>query len=184
MGWTRKKIGGSDGTRRVAEGGLAGDGRRRSRNRGWTTGIRGRDGHQYLAFPPVCLWSRGGERAFASVAHATGERMSPCSGEHERGRDGAVPGGSRRTEHEGGLRGLLSRAGLAPSLKVGQVVVMDNLSSHKGSWVRELVEEGGSARSYTYRPTRPILTLSKKRFRQNKGADLRRAGARVPTRRS
>src|SRR5215217_7711218 len=37
---------------------------------------------------------------------------------------------------------------LAPSLRPGQVVVMDNLSSHKGSRVRELVEARGCELSY------------------------------------
>lgn len=32
---------------------------------------------------------------------------------------------------------------LAPELKPGQIVVMDNLSSHKGSRVRKLIEERG-----------------------------------------
>ena len=32
---------------------------------------------------------------------------------------------------------------LCPTLKEGQVVVMDNLSSHKGSRVRDLIEEEG-----------------------------------------
>ena len=32
---------------------------------------------------------------------------------------------------------------LAPVLREGQVVVMDNLSSHKGSRVRELIEQRG-----------------------------------------
>ena len=32
---------------------------------------------------------------------------------------------------------------LAPSLKPAQIVVMDNLSSHKGSRVRELIEGRG-----------------------------------------
>ena len=32
---------------------------------------------------------------------------------------------------------------LAPALRPGQVVVMDNLSAHKGGRVRELVEERG-----------------------------------------
>ena len=45
---------------------------------------------------------------------------------------------------------------LAPSLRPGQVVVMDNLSSHKGSRVRELVEARGCELSYTCLPTRPI----------------------------
>ena len=36
----------------------------------------------------------------------------------------------------------LERA-LAPSLRLGQVVVMDNLSAHKGSRVKEIVEAVG-----------------------------------------
>jgi transposase len=32
---------------------------------------------------------------------------------------------------------------LAPSLKSGQIVVMDNLSVHKGAWVRDLIEQRG-----------------------------------------
>ena len=32
---------------------------------------------------------------------------------------------------------------LVPSLRLGQVVVMDNLSAHKGSRVRELIEGRG-----------------------------------------
>jgi len=30
---------------------------------------------------------------------------------------------------------------LAPRLKAGQIVIMDNLSVHKSEWVRELIEE-------------------------------------------
>ena len=33
--------------------------------------------------------------------------------------------------------------GLAPSLRPGRVIVMDNLSSHEGGRVKELVEEQG-----------------------------------------
>jgi hypothetical protein len=54
-------------------------------------------------------------------------------GEHERGRDGSMPGG-RRLDHEGVFEIYLKRV-LAPSLKPGQVIVMDNLSSQKCSWV-------------------------------------------------
>ena len=32
---------------------------------------------------------------------------------------------------------------LAPTLRKGQVVVMDNLSAHKGERIRELIEERG-----------------------------------------
>jgi transposase len=38
---------------------------------------------------------------------------------------------------------LYMRNVLAPSLKAGQIVLMDNLSVHKGKWVRDLIEERG-----------------------------------------
>jgi transposase len=37
---------------------------------------------------------------------------------------------------------------LAPTLRKGQVVVMDNLSAHKGERVRELIERRGCELSY------------------------------------
>ncbi len=43
----------------------------------------------------------------------------------------------------GGGEGSTTREVLAPSLEPGQVVVMDNLSSHKGGRVSELIEERG-----------------------------------------
>jgi transposase len=39
--------------------------------------------------------------------------------------------------------GLYMREILAPSLKRGQIVLMDNLSVHTSGWVRELIEERG-----------------------------------------
>jgi hypothetical protein len=51
-------------------------------------------------------------------------------------------------------------AALAPSLRPGQVVVMDNLSSHKGRKVRELIEGRGCELCCTCRPTRPTSTPS------------------------
>jgi transposase len=39
--------------------------------------------------------------------------------------------------------GIYMREILAPTLKAGQIVLMDNLSVHKGKWVRELIEQKG-----------------------------------------
>jgi DDE superfamily endonuclease len=52
---------------------------------------------------------------------------------------------------------------LTPSLGPGQVVMMDNLSSHKGSRVRELIEERGCELMYLP-PYSPISIPSKKRL--------------------
>jgi hypothetical protein len=43
---------------------------------------------------------------------------------------------------------------LAPSLRPGQVVVMDNLSAHKGDRIRALVETRGCRLLCTCQPTR------------------------------
>jgi len=47
---------------------------------------------------------------------------------------------------------------LAPSLRPGRVVVMDNLSAHKGGRVREIVEGAGCELLYLPRPTRRTST--------------------------
>lgn len=48
---------------------------------------------------------------------------------------------------------------LAPALKPGQVVLMDNLSSHKCPRVRELIEEKGCELSMYLPPYSPDLNL-------------------------
>lgn len=55
--------------------------------------------------------------------------------------------------------------GVAPTLKPGQVMVMYNLSAHKGERMRELVEEQGCTLLYLL-PTHRISTLSRKPSRR------------------
>jgi hypothetical protein len=61
-----------------------------------------------------------------------------------------------RYDHKKGLRDLHrvreKEKVLAPALKLGQTVVMDNLSSHRGVRVRQLIEERGCEPS-TCHPT-------------------------------
>ena len=66
---------------------------------------------------------------------------------------------------------------LVPSLKAGQVVVMDNLSSHKGSRVRELIEGRGCELLYLP-PYSPDLNPIEEAFAKLK-ALLRKAGTRT-----
>ncbi len=119
-------------------------------------------------------WSRRGERALASVprnwganitllASMSAEGMGPCL---------AVEGSTTREVFEVYLERVL-----APSLRPGQVVVMDNLSSHKGSQVRELIEEKGCELRYLP-PYSPDLNPIEEAFAKLK-ALLRRAGART-----
>jgi hypothetical protein len=89
---------------------------------------------------PLFAWSRRGERAYGEaprnwgsnvtlLASMTREGMGPCI---------AVEGATTKAVFEAYVQ-----EALAPSLRPGQVVVMDNLSSHKGQRVRELIEGRG-----------------------------------------
>lgn len=66
---------------------------------------------------------------------------------------------------------------LAPSLSPGQIVVMDNLSSHKSSRIRELIERRGCKLLYLP-PYSPDLNPIEEAFAKLKGL-LRKAEART-----
>ena len=86
---------------------------------------------------PVHAWSRRGERAFAKVPRNWGANVTLLASMSVEGieRCLAVEGATTKAVFETYLEVVL-----APSLRPGQVVVMDNLSAHKGSRVREIVE--------------------------------------------
>ena len=65
---------------------------------------------------------------------------------------------------------------LCPTLREGQVVVMDNLSAHKGERIRELIEESGCEVLYLP-PYSPDLNPIEEAFAKIKGI-LRKAEAR------
>jgi len=123
---------------------------------------------------PLYAWSGRGERALASVPRNRGAnvtllaRMSsagigPCL---------AVEGSTTRTVFEAYLERVL-----APALRSGRVIVMDNLSAHKGERVRKLIEERRCELMYLP-PYYPDLNLIEEAFVKLK-ALLRRAGART-----
>ena len=92
-------------------------------------------------------------------------------------------GGMGETDGRGGLhrpvglRGLYVEHALAPALRAGQVVIMDNLPAHKPARVRELIEERGC--ELIYLPAySPELNPIEEAFSKIKGI-LRRAGART-----
>lgn len=89
--------------------------------------------------------------------------MGPCL---------AVEGSTTREVFETYLEQLL-----APSLRPGQVVVMDNLSSHKRGRVRELIEGKGCELLYLP-PYSPDLNPIEEAFAKLK-ALLRKGGART-----
>jgi len=77
---------------------------------------------------PLYGWSRRGERAFFKAPRNWGENLTLLSSMSLKGMGPslAVEGPTTREVFEAYVEKVL-----APSLKRGQVVVMDNLSSHK-----------------------------------------------------
>jgi transposase len=97
------------------------------------------------------------------LASITVDGIGPCL---------AVEGSTTREVFEAYLEWVL-----APQLRPGQVVVMDNLSAHKGSRVRELVKERGCELLYLP-PYSPDFNPIEQAFSKVKGL-LRRAEART-----
>ncbi len=90
---------------------------------------------------PLYGWTRKGARVHQKAPRNWGKNVTLLSSIGKRMGMGAslvVEGSTNGTVFETYLREVL-----CPTLKEGQVVVMDNLSSHKGERVRELIEGRG-----------------------------------------
>jgi hypothetical protein len=89
---------------------------------------------------PLYAWSRRGERALAKVPRNWGANVTLLASMSAEGMGPslAVEGSTTTEVFEAYLEYFL-----APTLRPGQIVVMDNLSAHKGKRVREPVEERG-----------------------------------------
>ena len=127
-----------------------------------------------VSLSQLYAWSRKGERAFGSaprnwgnnvtlLASITREGLGPCL---------AVEGATTREVFEAYLERVL-----APTLVPGQVIVMDNLSAHKGERVRKLIEQRGCELLYLP-PYSPDFNPIEQAFSKIKGL-LRRAEART-----
>jgi transposase len=127
-----------------------------------------------VSLSPIYAWSRKGERAFGSaprnrgknvtlLASITAGGLGPCL---------AVEGATTREVFEAYLERVL-----APSLKPGQMVVMDNLAAHKGGRVKEIIEGRGCEVLYLP-PYSPDFNPIEQAFSKVKGL-LRRAQART-----
>jgi transposase len=123
---------------------------------------------------PMYAYSPRGRRAYAKVPRNRGanttllasmsfEGMGPCL---------AVQGPTTATVFEAYVEKVL-----APSLRRGQIVVVDNLGAHKGAKVRELIEERGCQLLYLP-PYSPDFNPIEEAFSKIKGA-LRKAEART-----
>jgi transposase len=123
---------------------------------------------------PRYAYSPKGRRAYAQVPRNRGanttllasmslEGMGPCL---------AVEGATTATVFEAYVEKVL-----APSLKRGQIVVVDNLGAHKGVRVRELLQERGCQVLYLP-PYSPDFNPIEEAFSKLKGS-LRKAQART-----
>jgi transposase len=123
---------------------------------------------------PLYAWSRRGERAHCRVPRNWGANVTLLSSMSTEGIGPslAVEGSTTGEVFEAYLEQVLG-----PTLSPGQVVVMDNLSAHKGEKVRELIEERGCELMYLP-PYSPDFSPIEEAFSKIKG-HLRRAQART-----
>ena len=92
------------------------------------------------ALSSLFAWARRGERAFGKAPRNRGKNTTLLASMSAEGMGSclAVLGSATKAVFESYVEQIL-----APSLSPGLVVVMDNLSVHKGERVRELVEARG-----------------------------------------
>jgi transposase len=123
---------------------------------------------------PLHGWSRRGERARCKAPRNRGKNTTLLASMSAEGVGPtlAVQGGTNKAVFEAYVERVL-----APSLKPGQLVVMDNLSAHKGEEVRELIE-GRGCEVLFLPPYSPDLNPIEEAFSKIKGL-LRKAAART-----
>jgi transposase len=123
---------------------------------------------------PLYAWSKRGERALAKAPRNWGANVTLLASMtfSGMGPSMAVEGPTTSTVFEAYVE-----EALCPSLSPGQVVVMDNLSAHKGGRVKDLIEGRGCELLYLP-PYSPDYNPIEQAFSKLKGL-LRRAGART-----
>jgi transposase len=93
-----------------------------------------------ISLSPLYAWAPKGQRAYWSVPRNRGANTTVLSSM-------SVEGMGPSLTMEGATTSAVFEAYveqvLAPTLRRGQVVVMDNLSAHKGERVKELIEQRG-----------------------------------------
>jgi transposase len=89
---------------------------------------------------PLHAWAKKGQRAYWCAPRNRGKNTTVLSSMSVRGMGPSltVEGATTSAVFEAYVEQVL-----APTLRKGQVVVMDNLSAHKGERIRELIEERG-----------------------------------------
>ena len=127
-----------------------------------------------ISLSPIYGWSRRGKRVCFEVSRNWGANVTLVSSMSLEGMGPsmAVEGATTKAVFETYVEQVL-----IPWLSPGQIVVMDNLSSHKGSRVRELIEARGCELHYLP-PYSPDLNPIEEAFAKIK-ALLRKVEART-----
>ena len=122
---------------------------------------------------PLRAWSPKGQRAYCSVPRNRGPNTTLLSSMTMEGMGPSltVEGATTAAVFETYVQRVLS-----PTLCPGQIVVMDNLTAHKGERVKELIEERGAELLYLP-PYSPDFNPIEEAFAKIKGI-LRKAEAR------
>ena len=127
-----------------------------------------------IALTPQYAWAPRGARATGTVPHHRGQNLTLIAA--------LTPDGLTAAMTLDGATDALAFAAyvgelLVPTLRPGQVVVLDNLSAHKGGAVRALIEGAGCTLHFLP-PYSPDFAPIEQAFSKLKAA-LRRAGART-----
>ena len=127
-----------------------------------------------IALTPRYARAPRGERACGSAPRNWGKNVTLIS---SIGLEGMGPSMSIEGPSDTDSFGIYMREILAPSLRPGRIILMDNLSVHKGKWVRDLIEERG-CQLWLLPPYSPDFNPIEEAFSKVKTL-LRRAKARV-----
>jgi transposase len=127
----------------------------------------------HVALTPLYAWAPKGQRAEGQVPRNRGRTTTLLAALSLEGMQApwTIEGGTEALAFETSVREVL-----APTLKPGQIVILDNLAAHQGETVRQLVEARGC--TLRFLPSySPDLTPIEEAFSKIK-TGLRRAAAR------
>ncbi len=128
-----------------------------------------------ITLAPLYAYAPKGERAYCSVPYNRGKNTTLIASmtlDEGMGECMVIEGSATGAVFEGYMESFL-----APTLKEGQIVIMDNLKAHKGERVRELIEAKGCEELFLP-PYSPDLNPIEEAFSKIKDI-LREAGART-----
>lgn len=127
----------------------------------------------HTSLAPLYAYAPVGERAFLEIPRNRGKYTTLLTSFHAEGMGPsmAVEGATTREVFEAYVEHFL-----APTLRPGQIVVMDNLGAHRPKRVRELIEEAGCELIYLP-PYSPDLNPIEEAFSKIKNL-LRKVAAR------